>query len=78
MKTENTKRKSARRSYCNRCSGKIVEKQLIEAIDKEDHIAAFGNEDYSLVWVGTDGKTMCYGAWFETEHCSRAEWQAAQ
>jgi hypothetical protein len=78
MKTENTKRKSARRSICNCCRGRIVEKQLIKAIDREDHITAFGREDDELVWVGTDGKTMCYGASFDTEHSSPTEWRAAQ
>lgn len=72
------KRKNPRRSLCNSCGQRIVEKQLIKAIDREDHIAAFGNEDDTLVWVGTDGKTMCYGMWFETEHSSRAEWRAMQ
>ena len=75
MKTEKTKTKSARRSFCNCCNQRIVEKQLIKAIDREDHITAFGMEDDTLVWVGTDGKTMCYGMWFETEHSTTAEFK---
>jgi len=71
---EKPKRKNPRRSLCTGCGGRIVEKQLIKAIDREDHIAAFGREDDELVWVGRDGKTMCYGLWFETEHSSRSEW----
>ena len=77
MEIEKAKAKKARQSQCNCCNQKIVEKQLIKAVDKEAHITAFGMEDTALVWVGTDNKTMCYGAWYETEHSSTAEWQAA-
>ena len=64
---------SRRKSRCNSCNGVITEKQLAQATDKEQHIAAYGMWDDDLVWVGTDGRTMCFGSHFSTEHSTDKE-----
>jgi hypothetical protein len=69
------KKKQARRSTCNGCSQSITEKEVIKAVDAQNHIAAFGSEDTELVWVGRDGYSMCYASNFDTAHGTDKEKQ---
>ena len=71
--TTTTTKKNSRKSTCNHCSQKITEKALINAIDIEAHIEAFGEEDDTLVWLGTDKRAMCYGTSFGTSHATNRE-----
>ena len=70
--TYNTK-KNPRKSKCNHCGGKITEKALINAIDIEAHIEAFGDDDDTLVWLSTDKRAMCYSTNFDTSHATDKE-----
>jgi hypothetical protein len=69
--THNTK-KTARKSKCNHCGGRITERALINAIDIEAHIEAFG-DDETLVWLSTDKRAMCYSTNFDTSHATDKE-----
>jgi hypothetical protein len=73
MTTTHTTKKNPRKSTCNHCSQKITEKALINATDIEAHIEAFGEEDDTLVWLGTDKRAMCYATNFDTSHATDKE-----
>ena len=73
MSTDTTTKKNPRKSTCNHCGQKITEKALINATDIEAHIEAFGEEDDTLVWLGTDKRAMCYATNFDTSHATDKE-----